>query len=180
MFPSFSQRGKLKEERSSRALALGDSISSFQHDFTLDDNDNDNESVTGVSFADETSISNLDKLIFQRSLTVDVSVPDLVSSSLRTDFGSSSLTNQDGNPFEVQSPFGVPVDDLFRSFEEHSNSQDSLRSKVLKKRHRTRRRGFGSSHGCSRYGSENVQLDPAFLSPKHVFLERGRIRSHRR
>jgi hypothetical protein len=163
MFPSFSQRGKLKAERSSRALALGDSISSFQYDFTLDD-DNDNESVTGVSFADETSISNLDEL-FQRSFTVDVSFPDLVSSSLRTDFGSSSLTNQDGSPFEVQSPFGVPVDDLLRSFEEHLNSQDSLRNKVLKKRHRSRR-GFGSSHGCSRYGSENVQLDPAFLSPK--------------
>jgi hypothetical protein len=130
MFPSFSQRGKLKAERSSRALALGDSISSFQYDFTLDD-DNDNESMTGVSFADETSISNLDEL-FQRSLTVDVSVPDLVSSSLRTDFGSFPLTNQDGSPFEVRSPFGGPVDDLFRSFEEHSNSQDSLRNKVLK------------------------------------------------
>lgn len=164
MFPSLSQRGMHKVERTSRALALGDSISSFQYDFKVDD-DNDDDSMTGVSFADETSISNLDE-IFQRSCAIGVSIPDHVSSSLRNDYGSLASTNQDGSSFEVWSPFGVHVDDLFWSFDEHLNAQGSNSTKVFKKRHRSRRRGFGSSHGCSRHCSDVLQPEPAFLSPK--------------
>jgi hypothetical protein len=118
MFPSFSQRGRIKAERSSRALAIGDSISSFQYDFTLED-DFDDESVTGISFADETSISNLDEIFLQRPCTVDESIPDLVFSSPQTDYGSSSSLHHGRNSFDVRTPFGVSVVDLFRSFEEH-------------------------------------------------------------
>jgi hypothetical protein len=165
MFPSFSQRGRIKAERSSRALAIGDSISSFQYDFTLED-DFDDESVTGISFADETSISNLDEIFLQRPCTVDESIPDLVFSSPQTDYGSSSSPHHGRNSFDVRTPFGVSVVDLFRSFEEHLSSQQSHSKKVLKKRHRSRRRGFGSSHGNSRHHySDNLRLNPEFISP---------------
>lgn len=169
MFPSLSQRGRLTTERSSRALAFEDSISSFQYDCTLDDG-NDDESMTGVSFADETSISNLDE-VFQRSSVIDASPPDLVSSSVRTDSRSSSLTSSHRSAVAcpaTEDAFGVPVDDLFQSFEEDPSSRECSNNKGLtvKKRQRSRRRGLGSSRGSSRLCSDSLLLDSSFLSRK--------------